>query len=137
MILGETCLNKNTSTNCEIQGFECEHIYARKALGAQKGRYSGCISLYYKSNLRNYIKFIEKSYGFIWFNIDSKILLNDSDLFVCYCYLKDKTSRVLQHEDVDLYEVLENGISTYKTQGQILVTGDLNSQTGLHKEYTI
>lgn len=112
VLLGETWLNKNTIINCDIQGFECEHLFARKSLGTRKGRYSGGISIYFKSSLKNYIKIVEKSpYGLIWLKIDSKILKSDSDLFICYCYLRDKNSRVLRHEDVDLYEILENGIS--------------------------
>ena len=136
MVLGETWLNQNTGLNCEIDGFECEHVYANKSIKTKKGRYSGGISLYYKSHLKNHITIVEKStLGFIWFKIDGNIL-SDVDLYVCYCYLRDKKSRILRHEDVDLYEIVENGISYYKPHGNILVTGDLNSPTGVDRQYT-
>lgn len=137
VLLGETWLNKNDNINCDIQGFECEHLYARKSLGVRKGRYSGGISLYYKSYLKQYIKVVEQSpYGLFCFKVSSEILATDMDLFVCYCYLRDKNSRVLRHEDVDLFEILENDISKYKNEGRIFVTGDLNSRTGIHSSFS-
>ncbi|MEW8545054.1 MAG: reverse transcriptase family protein [Candidatus Thiodiazotropha sp.] len=137
ILLGETWLNEKTGLKCEIEGYQCEHIYARKSIGARKGRYSGGISIYYKSYLKDFIKVIEKSqYGLLWLKIDSQLIQGDTDLLVCYCYLRDKNSRVLRHEDIDLYEILENDISKYKNEGKILVTGDLNSRTGLHEQFS-
>ena len=37
MVLGETWLNQNTGLNCEIDGFECEHVYANKSIITKKG----------------------------------------------------------------------------------------------------
>ena len=48
-LLGETWLNKNDETNYDIKGFLCDHVFASKSLGARKGRYSGGISVYYRT----------------------------------------------------------------------------------------
>ena len=131
LLLGETWLHERSNINGSINEFECEHLFARKSLGAKRGRYSGGISIYYKTYLKDHVKIVEKSpYGFVWTKIDSKILNQDSDVYLCYCYMRDKNSRVLRHEDVDLFEILENAIADYKTKGVVFVTGDLNCRTG-------
>ena len=87
--------------------------------------------MYYKTCLKDYIKIVEKSqYGYVWIKIDSKLIHSENDLYICYCYLRDRNSRVLRHEDVDLYELIENGIVKYKNEGDVIITGDLNSRTG-------
>ena len=137
MILGETWLNQNTGLKCEIDGFECEHVYANKSIKTKKGRYSGGISFHYKSHHKNHTTIVKKStLGFIWFKIDGKIL-SDVDLYIYYCYLRDKKPRILRHEDVDLFKIIENDISNYKHHGNSLVTSYLNNRTGVDRQYIV
>ena len=35
LLLGETWLNEKSNIECSINGFECEHLFARKSLGAK------------------------------------------------------------------------------------------------------
>ena len=87
IFLGETWLNNNTSLNCDIQSYETEHLFATKSLGAKKGRYSGGITVYYKTCLKDYIKIVEKSqYGYVWIKIDSKLIHSENDLYICLIY---------------------------------------------------
>ena len=57
---GETWLNKNDSSNFDIDGYCCEHVFASKSLGTTKGRFSGGISVYYfKTELKDYVTVAE------------------------------------------------------------------------------
>ena len=36
-VLGKTWLNKNDSSNFDIEGYCCEHVFVSKSLGTTKG----------------------------------------------------------------------------------------------------
>ncbi len=47
-------------------------------------------------------------------------------------YIPNSKSKVLAHEDIDYFELLELDVARYKSLGRILICGDLNSRTGTH-----
>lgn len=51
VFLGETWLNKNDIIYFDIEGYSCDHVFARKSLGITKGRTSVGISVYYKTEI--------------------------------------------------------------------------------------
>ena len=108
LLLGETWISKDDPNDFDIKGFECSHVFAQKSLGVKSGRYSGGVSVYYKTCLKPYITVVEKSeFGIIWIKIDKSILPYNEDAFFCYVYVRDPKSQVLRHEEFDYFEVLE------------------------------
>ena len=136
-MFGETWYNKNDPYDLSINGYECDHVFARKSQGAKSGRYSGGVSVYYKSYLKNYVSVVEKSeYGLVWIKIDKSILYSTEDAFICNVYVRDQKSQVLRHEEIDYFELVENGIIKYKNRGKVYVTGDFNSRIGQSADFT-
>ena len=95
IFLGETWLSKNDSTNFDIEGYCCDHVFASKSLGTTKGRYSGGISVYYRSELKDYVSVAEKNvYGLLWLKLSREFLKSNVDTFIGYLYARDKNSRI-------------------------------------------
>ena len=131
LLFGETWINSHDPVNLSIPGFECAHVFAQKSRGAKCGRSSGGVSVYFKSNLKQYISVVDKSdCGIIWLKIDQSILEFDEDAYICYIYVREPKSQVLRHEEIDYYEILEHNIEKFKNLGKVFVTGDFNSRTG-------
>ena len=91
----------------------------------------GGIVLFYKTELRDRLHFIENIYdSIIWFKFD-KPNVNESDSFLCFCYIPPEGSVFYEKNDVDMFQCLEESISRYKTNdSRIYVAGDLNARTG-------
>ena len=138
ILLGETWLNKNDETNYDIKGFLCDHVFASKSLGARKGRYSGGISVYYRTELKDYVSVVEKNeYGLMWLKIGNNIMNLNSDIFIGYLYARDKNSRIYRSEDIDYFELLEADIAKYQNLGKVFVCGDINARTGCEPDYIL
>ena len=128
-MLTETWLTKKGLYNVDIQGFESEHIFGNKSVGVKKGRYSGGVSIYYKTHLKDKIKIVEKNQcGIMWIKIQKELFTFEQDVFICCTYIPPVGSRVL-NSDIDLFEQLELDITRYKHLGKNFLTGDLNSRT--------
>ena len=135
VILSETWLHDKISQNLEIQGYECFHLYGNKSFGVKKGRFSGGISVYFRSDLKPYIEILEANKnGVVWVKISENILALDSDIYLCSAYVPPKKSTVLASQDVDLFDEIESGISKYNRMGKTYIVGDLNSRTGLQPD---
>jgi hypothetical protein len=136
IILTETWISKNTNMNLEITGFESEHLHGNKSYNTNKGRYSGGVSIYFKSEFKNNIKIIEKNNcGISWIKICKSLFHENLDTFLCCVYIKPKCSKVIDASGIDLYEQIESDIEKYRSQGRIFITGDFNSRTGNEQEY--
>ena len=58
------------------------------------------------------------------------ILFNhNTDVYLCNVYILPSDSKVLRHDEVDFFELLELGIETYKHLGKLFIFGDLNSHS--------
>lgn len=128
-MFSETWLSDSDKLNLDIQGYTCDHLYGNKSAGAKKGRYSGGISIYYKNCLKNKIKIVEKiQSGILWVKIQGELFLFKEDVYICNLYNPPSNSKVL-NQDVDIYEVLEQGVLRYKNLGKVYITGDFNGRT--------
>ena len=73
MFLSETWISKNDSINLDIEGYLSTHISGNKSQRTRKGCYSGGISVYYKTDLKNYVTVLEKQQcGIIWLKVIEK-----------------------------------------------------------------
>ena len=96
----------------------CEHIYGNKSAGIKKGRYSGGISIYYKNCFSDQIKIIEKiQCGIMWIKLQSDLFNFDEDVYICNVYIPPSGSKVLNSQDVDIFECLEQSLLNYKNRG--------------------
>ena len=130
MLVGETWLSKDNPYDFGISDYKCAHVYARKSHGVKTSRFSGGVSVYYRSSLKQHTSVVNKSdNGLIWIKIDKRILLSHQDAYLCYVCVRDRKSKVAQQEENDYFEILQSDISKYKTLGKIFVTGDFNSRT--------
>ena len=89
--------------------------------------------MYYKNELKNYIKMLETScHGFIWLNIKGELFCFQEDVILGHVYFPCPNSKVLgqRGEDVEHFYLLENYILQYKNQGKLFISGDFNSRCG-------
>ena len=102
-----------------------------KSKGVKKGRYSGGISVYYKNCLNDKIKIIVEKHqcGIIWVKLLQDVFIFEQDVYVCHSYIPPMGSKVLYNDEIDMCEIIEQGIARYKNLGKLYVTGDLNSRT--------
>lgn len=138
LFFGETWISKTDLVNLDIEGYHSEHVFACKALGARKGRYSGGVSVYIKNSLKDNVVVVGKNdYGLLWLKICGQILNHNTDTFIGYLYAREKNSRVSRHEDVDYFEILEADIAKFQNLGKVLVTGDFNARTGTSTDFIV
>ena len=104
----------------------------------KKGRCSGGISLYYKSELKNHITVLEKQQcGIIWIKLSSTLFPFAEDVYLCNLYIPPVLSNVLKTSDIDMYDQIEKGIIKYNNLGKVFVTGDFNSRSSDSIDYLI
>ena len=71
IFLNETWISDKTKTNLDINGYTSEHIPGNKSRHTRKGRFSGGISFYYKTKLRNHVKIVEiMQSGIMWVKLE-------------------------------------------------------------------
>lgn len=133
IFLCETWLNRKETCNLDISGYQSDHIFGTKSKTAKRGRYSGGLSVYYKTEFKNKVKVLEKSpYGFLWLKIKGDLFHFQEDVILGHVYFPDSKSKIFSQarEEVDHFEILENYVTKFKQQGKIFITGDFNSRCG-------
>ena len=88
IFLDETWISDKDKTNLDIHGFSSEHIYGNKTRNTSRGRCSGGISFYYRHELRQYIKIVQKEQcGIIWVKLFAVLFPFEQDVFICHIYI--------------------------------------------------
>lgn len=138
IFLSETWLSGNDTTNYDIDGYMCEHIYGNKRRNTSRGRYGGGIAVYYKKELKQYIKIVQKEQcGIIWVKISAELFPFDQDVFLCHVYVPPTFSKSLNSSNMDFYDILESHITKYNDLGKIYITGDINARTSDCLDYFV
>lgn len=57
------------------------------------------------------------------------LFIFEQDVYICHSYIPPIGSKVLNNEEVDLFEIIEQGVARYKNLGKLFITGDFNSRT--------
>ena len=82
VIFTETWISPNTNYNLDIKGFISNHIYGKKSIHARKGRFSGGVSVYFRSCLSDKIKILEKNHcGIMWLKLCKSLFHFNTDVF--------------------------------------------------------
>lgn len=138
LVFNETWLTKNEFLSLDIQGYCCEHIFGNKSAGVKKGRYSGGLSIYYKTWLKDKIKVtVVEQIKLVLFGLKflKDIFSFNQDVYICSTYIPSSGSKVLRSEDTDIFEQLELDVIKYRRLGKIFLTGDFNCRTANEPDY--
>jgi exonuclease III len=129
IILSETWTNSNDPFSLDIDGFVSDHVYGRKS-ASKRGRCSGGVSVYYRSNLKDHISVTEKcSNNIVWVKLSGSLFDFDCDVIVGGVYIIPEYSKARRTEDADCFELLEQGIVKYN-DSKLIILGDFNARTG-------
>ena len=134
--MNETWISNHETINLDINGYCSEHICGNKSKNTTRGRFSGGISFYFRSDLKKYISVVESNqYGIIWIKISKELFTSDDDVFICHSYIPPNISRVFSSTDFDFFEQIEIAIVKYNDIGKVFVSGDFNSRTSDSLDY--
>ena len=113
-------------------------MYGNKSPNTNKGRFSGGITVYFKSEINNKVSIVENSQcGIIWIKICKTIYNFEDDIYLCGAYIPPYNSKVLRQSGIDMFEIIETGIEKYKLLGKTIICGDLNARTASERDYLI
>ena len=128
MILQETWNRGDEPTGCPL-GYKELIIPSTKLPRVRQGRDSRGVLIWYRSDFSHGIKLIKKETFHTWIEIDCKILSNERNVFLCAIYIPPVESPYFKEES---FSILEEEISNFQSQGNVMLCGDLNSRTGEH-----
>ena len=97
------------------------------------GRNSGGVTIFCKESIRKGIKITKSSEGFVWLKLDATFFGFDENVFLCGAYIPPEYSRNAVSQKTDYFEALEDSITRYSEQGNVLIMGDLNARIGVDK----
>lgn len=126
IILQETWNRGDMPTGCPL-GYREVIFPSTKLKSVNQGRDSGGMLIWYKTNLTHSIELIKKGDFSIWFKIKKEVVSTGKDLFMCTAYIPPSES---PYYNQNTFSILEDEISFYQTQGNVLICGDLNARTG-------
>ena len=131
-ILVETWSKTDTVTHCPTNYREII-VSSQKHSSITRGRESGGLIIWYKSELHNQMSPVKIGINYIWLKLKKKLLLTDMDLFICAIYIPPSES---PYYPEDMFPSLETEISHFQAQGNVLICGDTNARTGLLSDLT-
>ena len=101
-------------------------------------RASGGIACFVKESISKGVKFIEtmKHSEICWLKLTKGFFHLLNDMYICIVYMSPHNSSFTSRRE-DLFEVIENNISTLDTMNQILILGDFNARTGTEPDFTM
>jgi len=102
-------------------------VPSQKHSNPNRGRKSGGLIIWYKSDLHIQIDPIKMGKYCIWLKLKNELLLADRELFVCAIYIPPSESPYFSE---DTFHTLETEISHFQAQGNALICGATNARTG-------
>ena len=135
--LVETHGDDNSPTNFNVLDDYSTFISNRKKSGNK--RHGGIVLLVKKQFVNNKAVTFYKSStpDIVWLKLDRKYFNEKNDIFICTAYISPSNySRKNDFSD-DPYDILTMEIAKYSQKGDIILTGDFNSRTGIADDYII
>ena len=127
------CSDKELKFN--VPGFR-KFPFTRKV--SSNNRFYGGSLLLIKSNIKEGVKIIENNNPEkVWIKFEKKFFNLTKDLYQCFSYAPPLNSPYTQSLDYDVLETLENDISKYKNDGNIIVGGDFNGKTDRELDFVL
>ena len=120
------CSNED---NISINGYNCFKLC--RPVTQKINRHFGGIVIYYKTHLKNGIKFLEHTNDdYVWFKLCKYFFNLEEDYYICYAYVPPENSSYYKNRKQDTLSFIENDIMKYSQKGYISILGDLNARTG-------
>ena len=126
LILQETWCRTDTDIHCPPNYTEI-FVPSVKNPGIKRGRDSGGIIIWHKSEISKHTTIMNSDHSTIWIKISKNITGTDRDLFLCTVYIPPIDSPYYSEET---FPNLHTQICRFQAQGIVLICGDLNARTG-------
>lgn len=123
--LSECWLNQQfDQDNYDLNNFKTHYFRREKCKG-------GGLFLMYNEKFAEFIK-VEKvtADSLLWIKISNKLLISDSDLYLCFAYIPPEGSLFYTKYDIDLFDAFLNDLELYAKLGSTACIGDFNSRIG-------
>ncbi len=124
IILQETWCRGDESTGCP-SGYRETILSSVKLKSTTQGRDSGGMIIWTKSDLS--IELVKREQYHLWLKIKKGIISTSQPVFLCAIYIPPLESPYFQEET---FQNIEQEISHFQAQGNVLLMGDFNSRTG-------
>lgn len=110
--------------NYDLNNFKTHYFRRKKCKG-------GGLFLMYNEKFAEFIK-VEKvtADSLLWIKISNKLLICDSDLYLCFAYIPPEGSLFYTKYDIDLFDAFLNDLELYAKLGSTACIGDFNSRIG-------
>ena len=107
IFLSETWISKTDSINLDIDGYHSDQIFYYKSKNTAKGRFSGGISFYYRTELKKFITVVEKQqFGLIWVKILADLFPFEENVYLCHIYMPPNDSKVFRRSQIDFFRTI-------------------------------
>lgn len=101
-------------------------------------RYYGGIAILRKPHIKDHVKILKNSNtDYQWVKLEKKFFGFHRDLYICVIYYPPVTSTYTKKGDIELFECLENDITLFCKDADILLCGDFNARAGSHPDLII
>ncbi len=128
IFLTETWCN----TNIEIPGFRTFVSDIASPHTDRSCRRSGGIALLAKTKFEKFTTITKKSKNFLWCKVSKTMLNSENDLFLCGVYIPPEKS---DYFDDEIFDELENDITSFARKGNVMILGDLNARTATSADF--
>ena len=99
-------------------------------------RNSGGIIFLFKKQYSKFItKLDSKSEDILWVKIGKGLLNTNRDTYLATVYISPNRSNIHNNRMYDIFDTLEDEISIYSRQGEVIIGGDFNARIGDLKDY--
>ncbi|XP_056588353.1 uncharacterized protein LOC130408891 [Triplophysa dalaica] len=129
IILQETWCRGDVFTGCP-SGYREIILPSVKLTSVTQGRDSGGMILWIKSKLA--IELVKKDQYHLWLKVQKGIISASQPVFLCAIYIPPLESPYFQEET---FQNIEQEISHFQAQGNVLLMGDLNARTGKELDF--
>ena len=118
-----------------LEDYYTFQINRKKSPRARK--FSGGIALFIKQSLRKGIKILPINHTeYIWIKLDKNYFNFDNNIYIAFTYISPLSSSFSGKND-DIYELLENDISQFSSDGHCMLLGDFNAKTNTDADYIL
>jgi hypothetical protein len=123
------------NSNIDLPGYS--HIASHRTKHGTKGRHSGGIVIYYKTELSKYVSLVRNEHkDILWIKFNNSMFNNSSDLYIAIIYFSPNNSSRQDHIDNDLFTLLENDVASFMEKSpNVIILGDFNARTALRPDY--
>ncbi len=127
----------NNSACYDIDGYKC-YLFNRKIQNKKSKRSSGGIAIYIEQSIAKGISIV-KNYqdAIVWLKLDKLYFNLTEDIFLARVYIWSENSPMYNILNVSLFDILQNEINIFQTNGKVFLAGDLNARVGNKRDFIV